>query len=79
VKNIIFEKRSAECLLKETYDNLEKLVEERTVQLEKANKSLKESQESLAEAQRMAHIGSWEWDVAADKAQWSEEISYFRT
>ncbi len=70
----ITRQKKTEAKLKETYDNLEKLVEERTVQLEKANKSLKESQESLAEAQRIAHIGSWEWDVAADKVHWSEEM-----
>jgi two-component sensor histidine kinase len=35
---------------------------------------LKEREESLAEAQNMAHIGNWEWDIVADKAYWSEEM-----
>jgi PAS domain S-box-containing protein len=28
----------------------------------------------LAEAQRLAHIGSWEWDVATDRVTWSDEL-----
>jgi PAS domain S-box-containing protein len=28
----------------------------------------------LAEAQEVAHIGSWEWDVAADRVTWSNEL-----
>jgi PAS domain S-box-containing protein len=35
---------------------------------------LKESEKGLAEAQKMAHIGNWEWDIATDKAFWSEEM-----
>jgi PAS domain-containing protein len=66
--------KEAEAKLKDTLDNLENLVKERTVELEEAYKLLKEREESLAEAQKMAHIGSWEWDIAADKAYWSEEM-----
>lgn len=28
----------------------------------------------LDEAQRLAHIGSWEWDVTADRVEWSDEM-----
>ena len=28
----------------------------------------------LAEAQRIAHVGSWQWDVTTDRRWWSEEI-----
>lgn len=38
--------------LKESYDHLEELVQERTVQLEKAYKRLKESEIDLSEAQK---------------------------
>ena len=30
--------------------------------------------EGLAEAQRVAHVGSWEWDIARDRITWSEEL-----
>ncbi len=70
----ITEIKEAEDKLKEMLNNLEKLVEERTVQLEKAYNSLKESEKGLAEAQRMAHIGNWGWDIATDKAYWSQEM-----
>ncbi|AKB27193.1 sensory transduction histidine kinase [Methanosarcina siciliae T4/M] len=66
--------KEAESRLKEAHENLEKLVEERTIQLEKAYNLLKESEKGLAEAQKMAHIGNWEWDIASDKAYWSEEM-----
>ena len=64
----------AEVKLKEILCKLENLVNERTHELEKAYNSLKEGEESLEEAQRMAHIGNWVWDINADKAYWSEEL-----
>jgi PAS domain S-box-containing protein len=30
--------------------------------------------EGLAEAQRLAHLGSWEWDIARNRVTWSEEL-----
>jgi len=35
---------------------------------------LAESERALAEAQELAHIGSWEWDVDADRITWSPEL-----
>ena len=35
---------------------------------------LRESQRRLAEAQRLAAMGSWEWDIQAGAAYWSEEL-----
>jgi len=70
----ITERKKAEEALKKAYDNLEEKIEERTVQLEKAYNSLKESEEGLSEAQKIAHIGNWVWDIATDKAYWSEEM-----
>ena len=67
-------RKEAEEALKKAHDNLEKLVKERTAELEKAYNSLKESEKGLAEAQKMAHIGNWEWDIATDKAYWSDEM-----
>ncbi|MDD4248124.1 MAG: PocR ligand-binding domain-containing protein, partial [Methanosarcina sp.] len=70
----ITKRKEAESRLKDAYEYLEKLVEERTSQLEEAYNFLKESETGLAEAQKMAHIGNWEWDITTDKAYWSEEM-----
>lgn len=35
---------------------------------------LKESEALLAEAERIAQLGSWRWDVAGDRIAWSEEL-----
>jgi diguanylate cyclase (GGDEF)-like protein/PAS domain S-box-containing protein len=35
---------------------------------------LKRSQASLLEAQRIAKLGNWEWDIVNDKLYWSDEI-----
>ncbi|GAB3440501.1 hypothetical protein GCM10027517_15040 [Phycicoccus ginsengisoli] len=36
--------------------------------------SLQRSEQLLAEAQRIARIGSWEWDVLSDTVTWSDEL-----
>jgi len=36
-------------------------------------RALQQSEVRLKEAQHIAHIGSWEWDVHADKTIWSDE------
>ncbi|MDY9926722.1 MEDS domain-containing protein [Methanosarcina sp.] len=70
----ITERKEAETKLKETLDNLEKLVRERTAELEKAYNSLKESEKGLAEAQKMVHVGNWEWEIETEKSYWSDEL-----
>jgi PAS domain S-box-containing protein len=39
----------------------------------RAESALRESEAGLAAAQRIAHIGSWEWNIEDDTARWSEE------
>jgi len=34
---------------------------------------IKKTQENLNTAQRLAHIGSWEWDIVANTIHWSDE------
>ena len=36
--------------------------------------ALHRSQAQLAEAQLVAHIGSWDWDMVTDTIRWSEEM-----
>ncbi len=70
----ITERKKAESKLKEIQENLERLVEERTAKLEKAYSSLKESEGRLAEAQRIAHIGNWDWNIITNGLYWSDEM-----
>lgn len=39
-----------------------------------AEEAVRESERRLAEAQRIAHLGSWEWDVYRNDIAWSEEV-----
>ena len=62
-------------------DMLEQMVKERTIELSQINSSLEKevkhrtkSEAQLAEAQRIARIGSWEWDLCSDKMEWSDQI-----
>jgi PAS domain S-box-containing protein len=39
-----------------------------------AEEALLESEANLAEAQRISRMGSWEWDMLANKVRWSREM-----
>ena len=70
----ITEQKKTEAKLKDTLDSLDKLVKERTSELEEAYKALMESEKSLAEAQRMAHLGNWDWNLVTGEVYWSDEM-----
>ena len=40
----------------------------------RAEEALRKSEAGLAEAQRVAGLGSWEWDVGTDEVRWSDEV-----
>ena len=42
-------------------------------QRKEAERTLKENEENLAELQRIAHLGSWEWNVKTAEVYWSDE------
>jgi len=68
------QRKQAEEELKKHRDHLEELVGERTAELEKSNEQLRASETSLAHAQRIAHLGSWDWDIVNNTLHWSDEI-----
>ncbi|MBI5643531.1 MAG: PAS domain S-box protein [Deltaproteobacteria bacterium] len=43
-------------------------------QLKKTEETLRKSEHKLSEAQRIAHIGSWERDIVNGRVSWSEEV-----
>jgi PAS domain S-box-containing protein len=40
----------------------------------RAEDELRQSRERLAEAERVAKMGSWEWDITTDQSTWSEGL-----
>jgi diguanylate cyclase (GGDEF)-like protein/PAS domain S-box-containing protein len=59
--------------LQTSYEELERRVEERTQELAQAIKALSKSESSHLEAQRIAHLGHWSWDLRTGSHVWSEE------
>jgi PAS domain S-box-containing protein len=61
-------------------ESIEHTVAERTAELTRENierrqteEKLRRSQAQLAQAQQIAQLGSWEWDLVHDRVSWSEE------
>ncbi|MCA1718874.1 MAG: PAS domain S-box protein, partial [Actinobacteria bacterium] len=46
----------------------------RVVERNRAEEALRQSEASLAEAQRIARIGNLTWDLATDQISWSDEV-----
>ena len=46
----------------------------RIIQRKEAEEKLQKSKASLAEAQRIAHLGNWNWNVQNNELYWSDEI-----
>lgn len=72
--------RSKEELVKEI-----KALNERVSYLEQENRELKsvegnKRESKFKQTEAIAHVGSWEWDIATDKVTWSDELfRIFRT
>ena len=43
-------------------------------EITRRNDELERERARLDEAQRIAHLGSWQWDIATDSVQWSDEM-----
>ncbi len=50
------------------------VMHEDVTEKEQAARNLRESEARLSEAQRIAHLGSWQLDLRSNELQWSEEI-----
>lgn len=59
--------------LEELNETIEQTVAQRTAELTKENVERRKSQTQLAQAQQIARLGSWEWDITKNKVIWSEE------
>jgi PAS domain S-box-containing protein len=44
------------------------------VERKQVEAALRESDHQMAEAQRLAHVGSWSWDIESDELTWSDEL-----
>lgn len=60
--------------LRGAHEQLETKVEERTAALRASNAALRESEALLAEAQHIAHIGNWVYEVQGKVLRWSDEV-----
>jgi len=71
---VVAEHQQAEEGLRKAHDEQERRVIERTNELAKANLALQANREQLAKAQQVAQVGSWEWDIAGNVVNWSDEL-----
>jgi PAS domain S-box-containing protein len=46
----------------------------RVVERKRSEEELRRSEAQLADAQQLAHIGSWEWDIPGNRLSWSDEM-----
>jgi PAS domain S-box-containing protein len=65
---------SGSIQLAQLHTDLERRVLARTAELQAANQQLQQSQRLLSQAQQMAHLGSWHWDIAGNTVAWSDEL-----
>lgn len=68
------ERQRVERDLLRSRNELEEQVRKRTASLADAVEKLQKSRSVLNDAQKVAHIGSWEWDILANKVLWSDEL-----
>ena len=66
-KNRFIKLVSTQNSYKEIAENLEKRVKERTSELTQLNKI-------YDEAQKITHLGNWEWNIVDNSLHWSDEI-----
>jgi diguanylate cyclase (GGDEF)-like protein/PAS domain S-box-containing protein len=79
--SLLCQRAAAEKKIKAERDKLEQTVQERTAELlndiderKRIEKELLAREQQLAQAQKLAQIGSWNWDVESATITWSDEL-----
>ena len=79
--NLVYQRSSAESLLREERDDRERHVLDRTHRLvsdieerKRIEQKLAARERQLAEAQELAQLGSWNWDIETNEITWSDEL-----
>ena len=67
-------RKVAEERLRQAYAELESRVESRTKELQAAVNNLRASDARFSEAQQVANVGSWEWNVRGGSEYWSDQM-----
>ncbi len=71
---VVREREWSEVELRQAHRDLEDRIRERTASLRQAIGDLEKSRSVLSDAQRLARMGSWEWDAGEDRMIWSDEM-----
>jgi PAS domain S-box-containing protein len=64
----------AACAVVRLSDGTKVAIARDITERKEAEQRLKQSERQLAEAQRLAHIGSWDWDLRTNAVTWSDEL-----
>jgi PAS domain S-box-containing protein len=64
----------AETTLRQASENLERNVKERTAELILANQELERRDVLMREAEELAHLGSFDFDIGHGRLKWSDEL-----
>jgi|GEM_PF-605205 len=66
--------RQVETELRDARDQFEARVQNRTAELARSINSLYASETRLAEAQKISHTGSYDWNLRTNQQTWSDEL-----
>jgi PAS domain S-box-containing protein len=69
----VAERQRAQDELRLAKDELETRVLERTAELARANREVRDNEERLKLALAVAQVATWEWDLATGKMRWSAD------
>jgi diguanylate cyclase (GGDEF)-like protein/PAS domain S-box-containing protein len=71
---LVHQRRAAESMLLAERASLERRLQDRTESLLIDIEHRKQVEQQLADAQRLAQIGSWQWNTVSGEVTWSEQL-----